>query len=82
MKYNDSVLKALDSVQPGESAVIVRVASSDLTPKMAEMGVFTGKEVKVLFKAPFGGPIAVDLGGYVLSMRREEAHLVSVEPAI
>jgi len=35
--------------------------------------------VKVLFKAPFGDPIAVDVDGYVLSLRKSEADLVQIE---
>lgn len=43
------------------------------------MGLYSGKTVKVLFKAPFGDPIAVDVDGYVLSMRLDEASLVELE---
>ncbi len=65
---------------PLQSAVVVsEIRPSDLRPKLLEMGLYTGKTVKVLFKAPFGDPIAVDVDGYVLSMRLEEAALVLVE---
>jgi Fe2+ transport system protein FeoA len=43
-----------------------------------EMGLVVGKKLKVLFKAPFGDPIAIDLGGYVLSLRLDEAKLINV----
>ena len=43
------------------------------------MGIYPGKRVKVVFKAPFGDPIAVDIDGYTLSLRKEEASLVEVE---
>lgn len=44
-----------------------------------EMGLVEGKELKVLFRAPFGDPIAVDVDGYILSLRKNEAELVIVE---
>lgn len=42
------------------------------------MGIYAGKTVEVLFKAPFGDPIAVNIDGYVLSMRLDEARLIEV----
>lgn len=51
---------------------------SELCAKMTEMGLFRGKHVRVLFCAPFGGPMAIDVEGYVLSLRRDEADLVEV----
>ena len=47
--------------------------------KLIDMGLFPGKEIRLLFKAPFGDPIAIDLQGYTLSLRREEAALISIE---
>lgn len=80
MKHQ-AIQRELDSFLPGESGVITSVAKGELAAKMAEMGIFLGKKVRVLYKAPFGGPIAVDLEGYTLSLRLEEAHLVAVVPA-
>ena len=42
------------------------------------MGLVSGKKLKVLFRAPFGDPIAIDLGGSVLSLRLDEAKLITV----
>jgi ferrous iron transport protein A len=58
---------------------VTGITESDLKPKLLEMGLYTGKEVRVLFRAPFGDPIAVDVDGYVLSMRLDEARLVQIE---
>jgi len=53
--------------------------TSGLSSKLLEMGLYEGKEVEVIFTAPFGDPIAVDLGGYVLSLRLDEARLVEIQ---
>jgi ferrous iron transport protein A len=58
---------------------VVRILDSELTPKLVEMGFYAGQELEILFKAPFGDPIAVDVSGYVLSMRLSEAKLIEVE---
>lgn len=71
--------KTLAQLTIGESKKVVAVNRGELHAKMTEMGIFSGKNVKVLFKAPFGDPIAVDVEGYVLSLRKEEAELVEVE---
>lgn len=44
------------------------------------MGFCEGKELRVLYRAPFGDPMAIDIGGYTLSLRKEEAAQVEVEP--
>lgn len=64
------------------TAKVIGIRDSDLKPKLLEMGLYTGKLVTVLFKAPFGDPIAVDVDGYVLSMRLNEASLVLIEEAV
>jgi len=55
------------------------LVASDISSKLLEMGFYEGQEVEVLFKAPFGDPIAVNVGGYVLSLRLNEACLVEVQ---
>ena len=58
---------------------ITHLKTSDITPKLTEMGLYPGQKVRVLFRAPFGDPIAVDVEGYTLSLRREEADLIQVK---
>ena len=66
-------------IKPGESVQIGGITDAPLKPKLLEMGLITGRVVTVLFKAPFGDPIAVDINGYVLSLRLDEAELISVQ---
>ncbi len=63
----------------GESAIITEILPHALSIKLSEMGLFKGKLITVMFKAPLGDPIAVDIGGYVLSLRKDEACIVAVE---
>ena len=58
--------------------IVNEIADSVLRPKLMEMGVITGQELTVLFRAPFGDPIAVDVNGYMLSLRLDEAALIEV----
>lgn len=42
------------------------------------MGLYPGKEIKIIFKAPFGDPIAIDIDGYTLSLRKSEASQIEI----
>ena len=70
--------KSLSIVNTGEIVTISNLVDSSLKLKLMEMGLIAGKKLKVLFKAPFGDPIAIDLGGYILSLRLDEARLINV----
>ncbi|AHM62951.1 FeoA family protein [Flammeovirgaceae bacterium 311] len=68
----------LDQLKPGEKATIINIKSSDLTIKLLEMGLLPGKTVHYNFKAPLGDPISVQISGYSLSLRIDEAQLIEV----
>lgn len=57
---------------------IVSIDESEIKPRLLEMGLYEGKKVTPLFRAPFGDPIAVNVDGYVLSLRLDEASLVQI----
>ncbi|MBX7095894.1 MAG: ferrous iron transport protein A [Flavobacteriales bacterium] len=61
-----------------EPVRIKSIIDSPLKPKLLEMGLVSGQELRILFKAPFGDPIAIEVGDYVLSLRLDEARLVEV----
>lgn len=65
--------------KPSQHARIKAIAQHELGAKLIEMGLFPGKEVRVVFRAPFHGPFAIDAGGAVISLREEEAALIEIE---
>lgn len=71
--------KNLSNLKPGERGKVVGVASGELCAKLVEMGLYEGKWVEVLYSAPLGDPIAVDVEGYILSLRLDEAKFVALE---
>lgn len=70
----------LDQCRINQLSEISSVAENGLTPKLTDMGLFSGKRVKILFRAPLGDPIAVDVEGYILSLRLDEAAMIQVTP--
>ncbi len=73
------MIQSLNSIANGTTVYVKNILASDLKVKLLEMGFSEGKELRVLFRASFGDPMAVDIGGYVLSLRKEEAMQVEVE---
>ncbi len=72
------LMKTLDQLKPGEKAVIQNIKPSPLTIKLLEMGLLPGKEIKFNYQAPMGDPISVQISGYNLSLRIDEASQVEI----
>jgi ferrous iron transport protein A len=68
----------LDQLKPGEKGTISNIKPSSITIKLLEMGLLPGKEVQYNFKAPMGDPISVQISGYSLSLRLDEASLIEI----
>lgn len=72
-------MSTLANVIKGKKVKVIKLLNSEISSKLLEMGLYNGQEVEVMFKAPFGDPIAVNIGGYVLSLRLDEAKFVEVQ---
>ena len=72
--------QTLAAIKSGMRVQIKGITDSAIKPKLLEMGLITGTAIDVLFVAPFGDPIAIDVKGYVLSLRLDEAAMIDVEP--
>lgn len=71
----------LRELTPGQKAKIVKIKGRGATTKrIADMGVTPGTLVEVERIAPLGDPIEIKVKGYHLSLRKEEAERISVEP--
>lgn len=51
----------------------------DTAQRLRELGFTPGTEVQFVRRAPFGGPLIVQLRGYQLCLRATEARRVQVE---
>ena len=72
-------MKTLDKLKVGESGVIKSLSKRDLALKLIEMGCLPGEKITLTKIAPLGDPIAIEISGYELSMRKEEASTVVLE---
>lgn len=70
--------KTLANLAVGDSVEVLDIKGDELRSKLLEMGLTPGSIVTHMFQAPFGDPIAIEVNGYVLSMRKQEAELIEV----
>jgi len=71
--------KTVADLNVGESGIIRGFVTSTLTLKLLEMGFLPGSRVKLNFKAPLGDPISVRVSGYNVSIRLDEAAMISIQ---
>ena len=70
----------LDRLPVGEQAIITAVGGAGaLRLRLLDMGVIPRTRVTVTRRAPMGDPIELQLRGYRLSLRLEDAKSVEVE---
>ncbi|MFN4145886.1 MAG: ferrous iron transport protein A [Runella sp.] len=72
-------MRTLAELQIGEVAYIKTFKQPDLSLKLLEMGCLPGEAVMLDFVAPLGDPIGIQVNGYSLALRREEAATVEIE---
>ncbi len=69
----------LDGVARGESVVVTRLRGEGaIRRRIMDMGITKGTEVFVRKFAPLGDPIELNVRGYELSLRREDAANIEV----
>ncbi|TAE90405.1 MAG: ferrous iron transport protein A [Runella slithyformis] len=78
MPMPTAATKTIADLKTGERAIIRSFRDVSLSLKLLEMGCLPGTEIVLNFKAPFGDPIGIQMGGYCLSMRKAEAATILV----
>jgi ferrous iron transport protein A len=65
----------------GQAGRVIRVVGSDeIGRRILEMGVTPGVEIRRLGTAPLGDPLEFELRGYRLSLRKNEAQHIEIDP--
>lgn len=69
----------LDTLRVGEGGrVTLLTGAADVRRRLLEMGLTPGTAVRVVRFAPLGDPMDIEVRGYHLSLRKEEARQVSL----
>jgi len=78
MKDQTPLIKTLDTLPIGQTAIIDAIAPSQLSSKLAQMGFLPNKKVTILRKTIFGNSLYLQLGEQFIALRQEEAALIII----
>src|ERR1700749_1584713 len=66
----------LSQLLAGQKGIVKEFTDLEMSVKLMEMGCLPGEEVCVERIAPLGDPIAINVAGYSLSLRKREASTI------
>ena len=70
----------LKEMKPGQSGRVVSIGESgQLKRRIMDMGITKGVEIHIRKVAPLGDPIELNIRGYELSVRKQDAQMIEVE---
>lgn len=71
----------LDQMSVGEGGVVAKVGGEGiLRCRLLDMGLIPNTRIYVRKKAPMGDPLEINLRGYSLTIRQEDAKQIEVTP--
>ena len=68
----------LSELKPGQQGVIEDFTSNEILLKLMEMGCVPGETILLEQIAPLGDPVSVNVAGYHLSLRLNEAEHILI----
>ncbi len=73
-------MKTLRQAQVGQTVRVVKLhGEGALRRRMMDMGITKGTEIYIRKIAPLGDPVEVNIRGYELTLRKEDAGIVEIE---
>jgi ferrous iron transport protein A len=78
MKVEEENVIRLSQLPTGTKAIIKSHEESDFQLTLMEMGCIPGEPIWVEMVAPMGDPMAIQIAGYYLSIRKTEANKIWV----
>lgn len=72
--------KRLDEFKIGETGVVINIEGvGKIRRRLFDMGITPTANITLIKKAPLGDPIEVFVRGYELTLRKDEAKLITLE---
>lgn len=68
----------LSDLKIGEAGVVEDFSDVELSLKLMEMGCIPGEKIQLHKYAPMGDPMMIEVSGYFLTMRKQEAQTIRV----
>jgi ferrous iron transport protein A len=77
---NSEEFLTLDKLKSGGKAIIMEILDTNISIKLIEMGCLPGETVLVRMTAISKDPIAIEVSGNLIALRRSEARSIRVKP--
>ncbi|NUM30974.1 MAG: ferrous iron transport protein A [Bacteroidetes bacterium] len=68
----------LSELKKGQTAEIISFDDDELKVRFYEMGCLPGEKISLELIAPLGDPIAININGNLLSIRKQDASTIKV----
>ena len=72
-------MQKLADLKVGTKGEMCMISDPDLEHQLLEMGCTPGEKIQLIRKAPFGGPIAILVSSYILSIRKDDAEKIAIK---
>ena len=72
-------MQKLADLKVGTKCQMCMISDPELEQKLLEMGCTPGEKIQLIRKAPFGGPIAILVSSYILSIRKYDAEKIAIK---
>lgn len=73
-------MKLLKDCKPSKTVVVKKITGAGATKRrIMDMGITKGVEIHIRKVAPLGDPIELNIRGYELSVRKQDAQMIEVE---
>jgi len=70
----------LGELKPNQSGIVLKVdGQGAIKKRLFDMGITPNTSITVKKMAPFGDPIEIEVRGYIMGIRKEEAKRITVE---
>jgi len=70
----------LSQLALGQEAIIQSIDDQDVYLKLLDLGCLPGELIRLEFIAPFGDPLAIQVTGSTLSLRKSDAQTIQIRP--
>ena len=69
----------LDKLDIDKCAVIINLnCTGDLRRRLLDLGLVHGTTIKAIFKSPTGNPIAYEVRGTTIALRKDDSRMINV----
>ena len=73
-------MKTLKDCKPSETVFVKKITGTGVVKRrIMDMGITKGVEIHIRKVAPLGDPIELNIRGYELSVRKQDAQMIEVE---